>query len=78
MTRCGVSDHPGAPSLEAAPYRACAVAPPLLCKEGIILPLRGSSSSTSPYRACASLAIASHISCARSTAAGTSAANMNR
>ena len=32
----GVSDHPGAPSLEAAPYRACAVAPPLLCKEGNI------------------------------------------
>ena len=30
----GVSDHPGAPSLEAAPYRACAVAPPLLRKEG--------------------------------------------
>ena len=33
---CSVSDHPGAPSLEAAPYRACAVAPPLLRKEGIL------------------------------------------
>jgi len=30
----GASDHPGAPFLEAAPYRACAVAPPLLCKAG--------------------------------------------
>src|SRR5262245_11223465 len=32
---CSVSDHPGAPSLETSPYRARAVAPPLLRKEGI-------------------------------------------
>src|SRR5262245_52867938 len=31
--RYSVSDHPAAPFLEAAPYRACAVAPPLLRKE---------------------------------------------
>ena len=58
---CSVSDHPGAISLEAAPYRACAsrleAAPYRACASRLeAAPYRACASrlEAAPYRACAS------------------------